>query len=343
MEIGILGLPQSGKSTLFEIMTGVRSREMHNEQFVRGIASVPDKRFDHLVDVYQPAKVSPARVPFVDVNASGEKIWNAIRQNMSGADGFVQVIDGFTAGSINEIAAKYRKLTDDLILADMIMVENRMERMQKVPKKSMNLMEALQIELMPRIHDQLEKGGAIRTLAFTTDEEKSLRSFSFWTMRPELIVVNMEEENTYPLGEIAAQLNTSSPVVGISCQMEAEIMGLGEEEQKEFRESLGITEPAYHKIIRQAFLLLHSISYFTVGDDEVKAWIIPRETKSPQAAGAIHKDFERGFIKAEVVSYDDFVSCGSAMAKVKGSGKVRLEGKEYIVQDGDIINFRFNV
>ena len=342
MEIGILGLPQSGKSTLFEIMTGVKSREIHCEQFVRGIASVSDKRFDHLAEIYQPAKVSPARVPFVDVNASGEKAWNAIRQNMSGADGFIHVIDGFTAASADEIADRYRKLMDDLILADMIMVENRLERMQKVPRKSMNLLETLQVELMPKIHDHLEKGGVIHSLTFTPDEEKSLRSFSFWTMRPELIVVNMGE-NTCPLEEIAAKMPAAASVMGISCQMEIEIMGLGEEEQKEFRESLGIAEAAYHKIIQEAFLLLNRISYFTVGDDEVKAWVIPKETKAPKAAGVIHNDFERGFIKAAVVSYDDFVACGSAMSKVKNSGKLRLEGKDYIVQDGDIIDFRFNV
>jgi hypothetical protein len=343
LEIGILGLPQSGKSTLFEIMTGIKSREMHGELFVRGISSVPDQRFDKLVDIYQPAKVSPAKVPFVDVNASGEKAWNAIRQNMGNADGFIHIIDGFTIDDVAEIAAQYRKLTDDLILADMVMVENRLERIQKVPKKSMKPLEILQVELMPRILGHLEKGRVIRELQFTEEEIKSLRSFAFWTIRPELIVINVGEENLHNVNAIVEILPRDSSVTSISCQVEMEIMGLNDAEQKEFLTSLNITEPAYHKIIRQSFLLLDSISYFTVGEDEVKAWVVPAGAKAPQAAGVIHNDFERGFIKAEVVSYEDFINCGGLMSQAKASGKIRLEGKEYVVQDGDIITFRFNV
>jgi ribosome-binding ATPase len=343
LEIGILGLPQSGKSTLFEIMTGIKSREMHGELFVRGISSVPDQRFDKLVEIYQPAKVTPAKVPFIDVNASGEKAWNAIRQNMGNADGFIHIIDGFTTGDVDEIADQYRKLTDDLILADMIMVENRLERIQKVPKKSMKPLEILQLELMPRIHEQLEKGRVIRELQFTEEEMKSLRSFAFWTIRPELVVINVGEENIPDMKAVSEKLPQEASVIGISCQMEMEIMGLSDAEQREFLASLEISEPAYQKIIRQSFLLLGCISYFTVGEDEVKAWVVPEGAKAPQAAGVIHKDFERGFIKAEIVSYEDFMTCAGSMNQAKASGKIRLEGKEYIVKDGDIITFRFNV
>ncbi|HPJ97149.1 MAG TPA: DUF933 domain-containing protein [Syntrophales bacterium] len=343
MEIGILGLPQSGKSTLFEIMTGLNSRDMHGEQFVRGIASVPDQRFEKLVEIYQPAKISPAKVPFVDVNASGEKAWNAIRQNMGNADGFIHMIDGFTTGDVQEITDQYRKLTDDLILADMIMVENRIERIRKVPKKSMKPLEILQLELMPRIHEKLEQGRVIRELTFTEDEMKSLRSFAFWTMRPELIVINLGETNIPDMDAARENLPPEAPVVGISCQVEMEIMGLSDAEQQEFLASLNITEPAYQKIIRQSFLLLGCISYFTVGEDEVKAWVVPQGARAPQAAGVIHNDFERGFIKAEVISYEDFMQCGGSMNQAKASGKIRLEGKDYIVKDGDIITFRFNV
>jgi len=343
LEIGILGLPQSGKSTLFEIMTGIKSRDMHGEQFVRGIASVPDQRFEKLVEIYQPAKISPAKVPFVDVNASGEKAWNAIRQNMGNADGFIHMIDGFTTGDVQEITDQYRKLTDDLILADMIMVENRMERIQKVPKKSMKPLEILQLELMPRIHEKLEQGRVIRELSFTEEEMKSLRSFAFWTMRPELIVINVGEENLPDMNAVQENLPPDASVIDISCQVEMEIMGLSDAEQREFLASLSIKEPAYQKIIRKAFLLLGCISYFTVGEDEVKAWVVPQGAKAPQAAGVIHKDFERGFIKAEVISYEDFMQCGGSMNQAKASGKVRLEGKDYLVKDGDMITFRFNV
>ncbi len=343
MEIGILGLPQSGKSTLFEIMTGIKSREMHGEQFVRGIAPVPDRRFDRLVEIYQPAKITPAKVPFVDVNASGEKAWNAVRQNMGSADGFIHIIDGFTTGHVGEIAEQYRKLTDDLILADLIMVENRMERIRKVPRKSMKPLETLQLELMPKIHGHLEQGRVIRELQFTEDEWKSLRSFSFWTIRPELIVVNVGEDHLRDFDAVGEEIPARSPVVVISCQVESEIMGLSEAEQREFLSSLDIAEPAYQKIIRQSFLLLGCMSYFTVGEDEVKAWVVPEGVKAPQAAGVIHKDFERGFIKAEVIGYEDFMNCGGSMVQAKAAGKIRLEGKEYVVQDGDIISFRFNV
>jgi ribosome-binding ATPase YchF (GTP1/OBG family) len=263
LEIGILGLPQSGKSTLFEIMTGVKSCDMHGEAYVRGISSVPDARFDRLVQIYQPAKVSPAKVPFVDVNASGEKAWNAVRQNMGNADGFIHVIDGFTTGDLREIADQYRKLTDDLILADMIMVENRMERIQKVPKKSMKPLELLQLELMPRIHKQLEQGRVIRELQFNDEEMKSLRSFAFWTIRPELIVINTAEDTVFAETGVGAHFPPSAAVVGICCQVEREIMGLSGPEQEEFLASLNITEPAYHKIIRQSFQLLNC---HTAGD-----------------------------------------------------------------------------
>jgi len=343
LEIGILGLPQSGKSTLFEIMTGIKSREMHGEQYVRGIAAVPDQRFERLVEIYQPAKITPAKVPFVDVNASGEKAWNAIRQNMGSADGFIHIIDGFTTDDVGEIAEQYRKLTDDLILADLIMVENRMERIQKVPKKSMKPLETLQLELMPRIHEHLEKGRVIREMQFSDDEWKSLRSFAFWTIRPELIVVNVGEDRIHDFAGVGEKISDRSTAIVISCQVESEIMGLTEAEQREFLASLDIDEPAYQKIIRQSFLLLGCISYFTVGEDEVKAWVVPEGSKAPQAAGVIHKDFERGFIKAEVISYEDFMNCGESMVQAKAAGKIRLEGKEYVVQDGDIITFRFNV
>jgi len=343
LEIGILGLPQSGKSTLFEIMTGLNSRDRHGERFVHGVSPVPDERFDRLVEIYRPAKISPAQVPFVDVNASGERAWDAVRRNMGHVDGFIHVIDGFTTGDVQDIAAQYRKLTDDLILADMLMVENRLERMGKAPKKAMGSLEALQAVLLPGIHDQLGKGGVIRELAFTEDEMKALKNFAFWTIRPELVVLNVGEETPPDMGEVRKALPPRTTVVDISCRMEMEIMGLREEDRRDFLVSLGVSEPAYEKIIRQAFLLLGRISYFTVGEDEVKAWVVPGGVRAPQAAGVIHGDFERGFIKAEVVGYEAFMACNGSMSRVRASGKMRLEGRDYIVRDGDIMTFRFNV
>jgi len=337
MEMGILGLPQSGKSSLFEIMTGIRSRDIHGEKCVRGQAAVPDERFDRLVAIFQPAKVSPARAPFVDVHADGEKAWEAVRQTLAGADGLLHVVDGFTAADLQEMVARWRTLEDELILSDLMVVENRRERLQRAPRKALKPAELLQAELLPRLHDQLEQGRPLRDLPLSDEERHALRSFSFWSLRPELVVLNLSEER---LGETAAfrqETGLSDHVIGCCGELEAEMAGLSREEQQEFLESLAMTAPAFERIIQAAFRLLGRITYFTVGEDEVKAW------EAPRAAAAIHKDFERGIIKAEVVSYADFIACGGTLAAAKAAGKLRLEGKEYVVEDGDIISFRFNV
>lgn len=343
MEMGILGLPQSGKSTLFEIMTGVKGGQLHSETVVRGQASVPDERFDKLVEIYKPVKISPAKIPFSDVHAVGEHPWEAIRQNMSGADGILHVIDGFSLPDISLSLDAWRKLEDELILSDLLIIEKKLERLSKMPKKTIAPQEAAQNELLPRLKDCLEAGKPLHAAGLTSTEIFTLRSFSFWTVKPKLVVVNVAEENLSFADEFARAAELAEPVMGICCKIEAELAGLAPEEQKEFLSSLGIAEPAFGRIIRAAFSLLGRISFFTVGADEVKAWVIPVNTKAPKAAGAIHNDFERGFIKAEVMSFDDFMIHGGHQAQVKAAGRLRLEGKEYVVQDGDIITFRFNV
>jgi hypothetical protein len=343
MEMGILGLPQSGKSTLFEIMTGVKSSTQHNETVVRGLAAVPDERFDKLVEIYKPVKVSPAKVPFVDVHAVGEHPWEAIRQNLSGTDGILHVVDGFSLPDIQLSIDAYRKLEDELILSDLLIIEKKLERLTKTSKKALTQQDTAQEELLPKLREILEAGKPLRASGLSAAEVFTLRSFSFWTIKPELVVVNVAEDNLSFADDFAKAANLTEPVIGICCKIEAELSGLDAADQKEFLASLGITEPAFGRIIRGAFSLLGRMSFFTVGEDEVKAWVIPRETKAPKAAGAIHNDFERGFIKAEVMSYDDFIAHGGSTAQVKSAGRLRLEGKEYIVQDGDIITFRFNV
>jgi len=343
MEMGILGLPQSGKSTLFEIMTGVKSSQAHNENVVRGLAAVPDERFDRLVEIYKPLKVSPAKVPFVDVHAVGEHPWEAIRQNLSGTDGILHVVDGFSLPDVQLSIDAYRKLEDELILADLLIIEKKLERLTKMSKKALTSQDMTQAELLPKLKECLEAGKSLRVAGLTPTEVFTLRSFSFWTIKPELVVVNVAEDNLSFADAFAKEAKLEEPVIGICCKIEAELAGLEPADQKEFLSSLGITEPAFGRIIRAAFSLLGRISFFTVGDDEVKAWVIPAETKAHQAAGTIHNDFERGFIKAEVMHYDDFIAHGGSAAQVKSAGRLRLEGKEYIVKDGDIINFRFNV
>ncbi|MHB9098025.1 MAG: DUF933 domain-containing protein [Syntrophales bacterium] len=343
MEIGILGLPQSGKSTLFEIMTGVRSREMHGETCVRGLATVPDARFDKLVEIFKPVKASPAKVPFSDVNAVGEKAWDAVRQSLSGAEGLLHVVDAFTAAGVPEIVNGYRKLEDELILADLMIVENRLERLAKMAKKPMTPQDALHARVLPQMKEQLEAGKPLRELPLTEEDRHGLRSFSFWTIRPEMVVVNTPEENPAIADAFNREAGLAVPAIGICCAVEAELMDLPPEERNEFLESMGIAEAAFGRVIRGAFSLLNRTAYFTVGEDEVKAWIIPVGTKAPRAAGVIHNDFERGFIKAEVIGFDEFIACGGSYAGCKAAGKLRLEGKVYVVRDGDIINFRFNV
>jgi ribosome-binding ATPase len=343
MEMGILGLPQSGKSTLFEIMTGVKVSQSHTEAVVRGQASVPDERFDRLVEIYKPAKVSPAKVPFSDVHAVGDHPWEAIRQNLSGADGILHVVDGFSLPDISIALDAYRKLEDELVLSDLIIIEKKMERLAKMSKKAISPQEIAQNDLLPRLKDCLEAGRPLRAAGLTPQEVFTLKSFSFWTIKPELVVVNVAEDNLSFADTFAVQAKLAEPVMGICCKIEAELAGLDAADRKDFLSSMGIAEAAFGRIIRAAFSLLGRMSFFTVGEDEVKAWVIPLHTKAPKAAGAIHNDFERGFIKAEVMSFEDFMAHGGSQTNVKSAGRLKLEGKEYIVQDGDIITFRFNV
>jgi GTP-binding protein YchF len=343
MEMGILGLPQSGKSTLFEIMTGVKSSLSHHETVVHGQASVPDERFDKLVEIYKPVKVSPAKVPFIDIHAVGEHPWEAIRQNLSGADGILHVVDGFSLPDVQLSIEAYRKLEDELVLSDLLIIEKKLERLTKMSKKAISPQETAQNELLPRLKDCLEAGKPLRAAGLSPTDVFTLRSFSFWTIKPELVVVNTAEDNLSFADTFAAEAKLDEPVMGICCKIEAELAGLDAADQKDFLSSMNIEEPAFGRIIRAAFSLLGRISFFTVGEDEVKAWVIPVQTKAPKAAGTIHNDFERGFIKAEVMHYDDFIAHGGSAAQVKSAGRLRLEGKEYVVQDGDIITFRFNV
>ncbi|HUN54480.1 MAG TPA: DUF933 domain-containing protein [Smithella sp.] len=343
MEMGILGLPLSGKSTLFEIMTGMESGQSHNETVVRCQASVPDERFDKLVEIYKPAKVSPAKVPIADVHAVGEHPWEAIRQNLSGTDGILHVVDGFSLPDVQLSIEAYRKLEDELILSDLIIIEKKLERLSKMSKKAVSLQETAQNDLLPRLKECLEAGKPLRKAGLAPAEIFTLRSFSFWTIKPELVVINMAEDNLSFADAFAREAKLDEPVMGICCKIEAELAGLDAADQKEFLLSMGITEPAFGRIIRASFSLLGRMSFFTVGEDEVKAWVIPLQTKAPKAAGAIHNDFERGFIKAEIMHYNDFIAHGCSTTQVKSAGRLRLEGKDYIVQDGDIITFRFNV
>jgi hypothetical protein len=324
-------------------MTGVNDRDSHGELCQRGQAMVPDSRFDHLVDIFQPLKASPARVPFIDVNFRGDNAGESIRQVLNGSDGLVHIVDGFSSQNIQDILGHYRKLADDLILSDLLIVENRLERLARLPVKALKPLDQSHLQILPELKAHLEKGLPLRDMDLSDDVLNSIKSFSFLTIRPELVVINMRE-NDPALADASCNMEDFPvPAIDISCRIEAELIGMTLPEQEEFLNDLGVDEPAFRRIIRESFSLLGRISYFTVGEDEVKAWVIPAGSRAPRAAAAIHKDFERGFIKAEVVSYDDFVACGNTLAGAKAAGRLRLEGKDYIIKDGDIVSFRFNV
>ena len=343
MEIAVLGLKQSGKSALFQIMTGINSAEVYGEPTVHGIAKVPDERFDHLVNIFKPAKVTPASIPFTDVNVQGEKGWDDVRGKISGCDSIIHIVDCFTTHTHDaaEMRKRYRTLESELIFSDLMIVERRIERLAKIPANTLKPDETIQLKILPSIKDHLEAGKPLRNLEFSKDELHAIKNFSFWSQRPELVVLNTAEGMDDPTEEFKSC--TKSPLITICCNIEAEVAQLHEHERVEFLESLVIQTPAFEKIVQTAFHQLGRIYCFTVGEDEVRAWIVRQGSTAPQAAAVIHKDFERGFIKAEVVAYDDFITCGETLAGAKSQGKQRLEGKEYIVKDGDIISFRFNV
>ncbi len=343
MEMGILGLPGSGKSTLFEIMTGGDGRDHRGEAGRRGQADVPDSRFDHLVSVFKPLKATPARVPFIDVHFRGDHPGDSIRQTLNGTDGLIHVVDGFTAADEREIGGRYRRLADDMVLSDLLIVENRLDRMARLPAKALKPQDQAHRQILPRLKEGLEKGLPLRAQNLAAEEIFSLKSFAFLSIRPELVVVNRAENAASASGRAGGGADFPVPAIDISCRIEAELVGLAPDEREAFLRDLGVEEPAFRRVIRESFSLLGRICYFTVGEDEVKAWVIPAGSRAPQAAAAIHKDFERGFIRAEVAAYEDFVACGSTLAGAKAAGKMRLEGKDYVVRDGDIISFRFNI
>lgn len=344
MEIGILGAAQSGKSTLFQIMTGHKGgAAIFEEGFISAMASVPDGRFDRLVDIFKPKKVTPATVAFVDTCTSGEETKEKVRSKLQTADGLIFVVDAFTENNPVKVAQNFKNHFDDLILQDLVTTENRIERLAKLGKAAIKPEEKLQSEIFPQCKVTLEAGKPISSMKLSPEQENALRGFSLWTIKPVLVCVNCSEGNLAITEGVAKALDAPVPVIGISCQAELEISELPKADRREFLDSMGIKEPAFEKIIRQAFLMTGRMFYFTVGEDEVRAWVIPSKSTAPRAAAAIHKDFERGFIKAEVASFDEFMANGGTLAAVKAAGKLRLEGKDYIVKDGDIISFRFNV
>ena len=365
LSVGIVGLPNVGKSTLFNALSETEA-EAANYPFCTidpnvGVVPVPDPRLDKLVELYAPKKVVPATVEFVDIAglvrgaSKGEGKGNAFLSNIREADAVAHVVRCFEDENIVHVDNHIDPISDietietELILKDLETVERRLDKAERAAK-GQDPFEKKAVVFCKRLEALLNEGKPAAVVETSDeDEEQILRDMFLLTDKPSFFVANVKDDQLANVDDdpLVAQVRKLAaergvPVVVISAAIEAEIMQLSQEERAEFVDSLGLDEPGLHKVIRTGYRALDLITYFTAADPEVHAWTIDRGTRAPQAAGKIHTDFERGFIRAEVMKCKDLFELGSEPA-VKAAGKLAVEGKDYVVQDGDIMHFRFNV
>jgi GTP-binding protein YchF len=357
VKTGIIGLPSVGKTSLFKILTKARleAHAMHSREAHVGVAKVPDERLDRLSALYHPKKTTHATVDYVDVAAIGQEALKeqAYSDRLREVDCLIHVLRAFEDPAIPHVgeldpARDASNVEADLIIGDMVQIDKRMERLEKDLKRAKTPDLAREHELLTQCKAALEAERPIREIELSADDRKRMRGFAFLSQKPILYVVNIGESAElgkdldaavarYGLSSLAARPNSGA--TAICGKVEAELAEMSDEEASEFLGSYGLTESGLARLIRKTYELLGLVSFFTVGEDECRAWTVPRGVRAHEAAGVIHSDLEKHFIRAETIRWDELLDAGSE-ANARSKGTLRLEGKDYIVQDGDVMHIR---
>jgi GTP-binding protein YchF len=355
MKIGIIGLPQVGKSSLFKILTKAQVEAGYSREAHMGVAKVPDERLDKLAALYKPKKTIHAAVEYVDVAAIGKEALKetAYATSLRQVDALAHVVRAFEDAAIPHVGAidplrDIKNVEFDLMVSDLGQIEKRLERLEKDVKKQKNVELERELELLVRAKAHLETEKPLREMRMNAEEKKRIRGFMFLSEKPMLYVLNISESTTlgqdledaakkFSVEQVASQPNAGA--TAICGKVEAELAEMSDEEAAEFLSSYGLKESGLVRLIRKSYELLGLISFFTVGEDECRAWTVERGSKAQQAAGAIHTDLEKHFIRAETIHWDQLLEAGSEAA-ARAKGTLRLEGKDYAVKDGDVMHIR---